>query len=462
MIRRIGDVRCITIVHPLHEIKKYRECSAFFRLLGIFVCENIIGKEYGDPTDYQIRFFPGDDSNPGINYVTVINDMVNGGVITPAMGNLFQNLCTIFDANNLMRASYAIAYFFNAKNSYIYSEMYEYYDRFSKAYSDFENLEKAVNDPAELKYIWAAKSNCKRRMNELYIHIWDAIIKDWYTTDEEEKTELKQKLWTRHFFSYEEVNEDIRKILDYEPDFYGAYVIRGFASELDPNHRFGSAADLLAAVNCIGEKSYASYVYYRIGKYYESIRGNLNRKWEGYQESWKLDQNNYRALYKLILGEKAAGNLTQAEELCERLIGILRDKKVSPALQPIECAYLYKTYSIWGDIHMKKAENTGGISEAVRQSELRHSIECYQKAEEIFELKTNEDEEKGFYPWMFGTGPADLKESAEPKDSTEIWRIFKKAARDKLVIKSIYRLIANVAAVAGIKELYDEYYPRSL
>ena len=111
---------------------------------------------------------------------------------------------------------------------------------------------------------------------------------------------------------------------------------------------------------------------------------------------------------------------------------------------------------------MKKAENTGGISEAVRQSELRHSIECYQKAEEIFELKTNEDEEKGFYPWMFGTGPADLKESAEPKDSTERWRIFKKAARDKLVIKSIYRRIANAAADAGMKELYDEYYPRSL
>ena len=93
--------------------------------------------------------------------------------------------------------------------------------------------------------------------------------------DKKEKNQLKQKLWDRHFFDYEEINVDIQKILDVEPDFYGAYAIRGFALELDREHRFDSVADLINAVNCIGEKSYASYVCYRIGKYYESIRGNL-------------------------------------------------------------------------------------------------------------------------------------------------------------------------------------------
>ena len=356
MIRKIGDVRCITIVHPLDEIRKYRECSAFFFFFGIFVSENICGKEYGDPTDYRISFSVDDDWNAAISPVTVINDMVADDVISPSMGSLFQNLYTIFDTNDLMRASYATAYFFNANNSYIYAQMYEYYNRFDKAYSAFEKLEKSVNDPDELKYIWAAKSNCKRRMNELYTHIWNAIEKGWYTKDKKEKNQLKQKLWDRHFFDYEEINVDIQKILDVEPDFYGAYAIRGFALELDREHRFDSVADLINAVNCIGEKSYASYVCYRIGKYYESIRGNLSRKWEYYQKSWKLDPNNYRALHKLILREKAAGNLDKADEYCKKLVEILHDKKRSPALQPIECAYLYKTYSLWGDIHMKKAE----------------------------------------------------------------------------------------------------------
>lgn len=456
MIRKIGDVRCITIVHPLDEIRKYRECSAFFRLLGIFVCENICGKEYGDPTDYRISFSVDDDWNAAISPVTVINDMVADDVISPSMGSLFQNLYTIFDTNDLMRASYATAYFFNANNSYIYAQMYEYYNRFDKAYSAFEKLEKSVNDPDELKYIWAAKSNCKRRMNELYTHIWNAIEKGWYTKDKKEKNQLKQKLWDRHFFDYEEINVDIQKILDVEPDFYGAYAIRGFALELDREHRFDSVADLINAVNCIGEKSYASYVCYRIGKYYESIRGNLSRKWEYYQKSWKLDPNNYRALHKLILREKAAGNLDKADEYCKKLVEILHDKKRSPALQPIECAYLYKTYSLWGDIHMKKAENAHEISGIIQKSELRYSIACNQKAEEIYEMTANEDKVKGFYPWMFGTGLVD------PKNLTVRWMVFKKAAKDKLVIKSLYRRLANAAADAGMKEIYEIYYPLSL
>lgn len=479
-MRRIGDVRCITIVHPLHEIRKYRECSGFFRLLGIFVCENILGKEYGDPTDYQVHFSAGVDDDPAVDPLKVINDMVAANVLTPSMGTVFQKLYDVFSTNDLMRASYAVAYFFNAKNPYIYAWMYEYYDCFSRAYSTFAEQEKTVDDPEALKYIWAAKSTCKRRMNELYTQIWEALEKGWYTKDEQAKDQLKKKLWDRHFFSYGEVNEDIRKILDYDPDFYGAYVIRGFALELDPKHRFDSAADLLRAVSCIGKKSYASYIYYRIGKYYESIRGNLSRKWEYYQESWQLDPNNYRALYKLCLREKAVGNLERAEELCDKLLGILQDKKTSPALQTVECAYLYKTYSLLGDIHMKRAGEPGLVSESIKQSELRYSISCYQKAEEVFKMKNNEEKEKGFYPWMFGTvricpedmserkresglkNAPDQKENPESKDMAERWTFFKKAARDKLVIKSIYRRIANAAADAGMKDLYETYYPRTL
>ena len=54
MEREKDHVRCITVVHPLHKIREYREFSAFFRLMGIFVCENIAREEYGNPTDYEI------------------------------------------------------------------------------------------------------------------------------------------------------------------------------------------------------------------------------------------------------------------------------------------------------------------------------------------------------------------------------------------------------------------------
>lgn len=442
MMRRVGDVRCITIVHPLQEIRKYREYSAFFRLLGIFVCEKISGDEFGDPTDYSIVLSDGEDWSEDISFFNIVDKMFVDEVISLSMKQAFQQAYDIFQNNDLMRASYAIAYFFNAQDDYIYGQMYEAYDKFNTALTQFEILESKLENLDELKYIWAAKSNCRRRMNELYTIIWEAINKGWYGNSEEEKQGHKEKLWKKKYFEYEEVNEDIKKILDFEPDFYGAYAIRGFASELDPKRRFDSVSDLLSVVNCIGKRSYASYVYYRIGKYCESIRGNMKERWSFYQLAWALDPKNYRALYKLALKEKGEGKLDTASELCSKLIEILKSKEQSRALQPIECAYLFKTYIIWGDICVSNGKLLSGIS-------------CFQKAEEIYGSHFNEDREKGFYPWMF------KRQLIESQNKKERWEIYKNAAKEKLKIKILYRKIANAAADAGDKNLYDKYYPLS-
>ena len=447
MIRRIGDVRCMTIVHPLHEIRKYRESSAFFRLLGIFVCEKISGEEYGDLTDYCTCFPDDVDSNTSVSPVSIINDMVADGVVSLAMGTTLQGIYMIFSDHDLMRASYAIAYFYDAKKPYIYAQMLRHYDCFRRALLDFETLEKGINSSDELKYIWAAKSNCKRRMNELYIHVWNAIEKGWYVEVGKEKNDLKQKLWDRYFYSSEEINEDIQKILDYEPDFYGAYAIRGFALELDEDCRFESVSDLIKTVDCIGDKPYASYVYYRIGKYFESIRGNLEQKWIYYRKSWELDPRNYRALYKVALQERTKKNSEEAEKLWKQLLEILQPKEHSKVLQPIECAYLYKTYILLGDL---KIEN----------SAFQEGIYYFGKALEIYNNKFNEELSGGFYPWMFCDKNIDTDLVKE--DEKEGWEIYKEAAREKLRINVLYRRITNAASGAGLKQLYDKYYRYTL
>lgn len=444
MIREIDDVRCITIVHPLHEIRKYREYSAFFRLIGIFVCEKKGEADCEDLTDYMIAFSDGVDTDPFVNSLSVFDSMVTACVISTNMEQLFQKIYKVFHDKKLMRASYAIAYFFDAKKKEIYDQMYRSYDCFKEALEEFEKLERSCNVPGELKYIWAAKSNCRRRMNELYTDIWTAIKKGFYGSSKEEKAEYKRRLWKRKIFSFAEVNEDIQKILDYEPDYYGAYAIRGFAAELDENYRFDSVSDLLRAVKCIGRRSYASYVYYRIGKYCESIRGDLSEKWEYYRLSWELDSKNYRALYKLMLKEKVEGNLEKAEAMCRQLQDILSNLENSPALQPIECAYLVKTYTIWGDV-------------CIRQEKFNEGINYLKKAEQIYKNETNEDLQSGFYPWMF----VDESKSSDEKE-LQIWKVYKKAAREKLKIKAIYKRIANVASDIGNRELYDKYYPLSL
>lgn len=457
MERLKNHVRCITIVHPLQEIRKYREFSAFFRMLGIFVCENITGDEYGDATDYTIVIPSGSEQqSSNVNLSQALWEMRD--VFDEEAIQMLRSVYTVFADCDLMRASYAIAYFFDAKMDYIYKRMLDSYDQFDIAWGKLLNIEHKVTDKAVLKYVWAAKSNCRRRMNELYTIIWDAIEKKWYGREKDEqkaqeaRRQMQEELWSRKYFSYDEINEDIQKILNYEPDFYGAYAIRGFASELDDDHRFDSVSDLLTAVNNIGSRSYTSYLCYRIGKYYETIGGNSEVKWVYYRMSWERDPHNYRALYKLILKEQADGNLEQAGKMWAQLIGILEKKAALPALQPIECAYLFKGYTNWGKLHIKK-------------NEVIEAISCFQKAENIYENQANEDADSGFYPWMFRK-IKDIKENGDSEglseDNGKIWEIYKASAKKKLVIEDVYNRLANIAADTGRKELYDKYYPLSL
>lgn len=451
MERRKDHVRCITIVHPLHEIRKYREFSAFFRLLGIFVCENISGEEYGDSTDYTIIIPEGSEQSLDTELSDDLNAMEE--VFSSGTIQTLLSIYKIFKVHELMRASYAIAYFFDAKEDYIYNRMLNSYDRFKNAWEDFHNLENEVDDTGALKYIWAAKSNCRRRMNELYTIIWDAIEEEWYPKGKEENSDLqkirldmKEELWKRQYFDYNDINEDICKILENAPDFYGAYAIRGFALELDDEHRFDSVSDLLTAVNYIGNRSYTSYLCYRIGKYYETIRGDHEEKWTYYQMSWERDPRNYRALYKLALKEQDSGNIERADEMWGQLIGILEKKKSLPSLQPIECAYLFKGYSNWGRLQIKKMDIVTAIS-------------CFKNAEKVFENRFNEDADKGFYPWMFGTNIVEsVGSESEKEGNKESWEIYKEAARNKLKIKDVYNRLSSIAADAGMNDLYSEYY----
>ena len=73
-----GIVRCIKIVHPLDKIRLYRILSAFFRLIGIFVCENITGQEYGGKTDWRYEVEPDSEDlrEPGAPLEKKIYDVL--------------------------------------------------------------------------------------------------------------------------------------------------------------------------------------------------------------------------------------------------------------------------------------------------------------------------------------------------------------------------------------------------
>ena len=432
-----GNVRCITIVHPLHEIRKYREFSGFFRWIGVFVCENIYGKEYGEVTDYYVEIPRGKDQDSAYSVCTVLKDMQQ--IFSANTISDLIKMAKIFENNELMRGSYAIAYFADAKKDYIYEQMTSARFHFQEALETLEQLE--ILDNSSRKYILAAKCNCKRRVNELYSIVSNALENAWYGWgDEAKRQKLREKLESKPCYKYEDINIDLNRILEETPNFYNAYAIRGFVSELDKGHRFDAAGEWLSVVNYLGSKSYVSYILYRLGKFCEarSTLGKewVEKKWEYYELSWKTDERNYRSLYKLAVKMEGEGKLDKAEIMWEKLLEILGQKEDLAALQPIECAYLFKTYVNKGLLCIWKNEISLGVS-------------FLKRAIEIYGNKYNEDEEEGFYPWMFGS---------EPVEGRMSWEIYKEAAREKLNIKHVYRILVKTAAASGMEALYNKYY----
>lgn len=432
-------VRCIRIMHPLSEVRLYRLLSAFFRLVGIFACENISGRKYGDETDWEYEIEPGlEESEESLEqgFYQVLEEMKKSYDVETVEG--LEKIAAVYLKYDLMRASYAQDYFGDAENEYeyIYKQIEAARIRFEEALKSYEEMEDQYGGHI---YLWAAKSTCKRRINELYTITWNAIQNGRYGKDEAEREALKEELWKSHYYSLDEVNGDILKILDQVPQFYGAYTIRGFLLEIDDEYNIESVKDIKNAISIIGEKSYISYLYYRIGRYCEWVRHNIPVKIEYYRKAWEVDSNNYRALCKLAEYEGEQGNYQESADFWEKVLRILEERRLLPSLQPIECAYLYRAYRELGYL-------------SVRQEKFRQGIDFLRKAESVYDNRMNEDLQKGFYPWMF------RREKVEWCEGTaERWEIYKAAARDKLRIEDVYRDMIKVAARFNDQELYDEY-----
>lgn len=430
------SIRCITIVHPRNEIKEYRCLSAFFRLIGIWVCENV-EDEHGDQTDYIIRIryddkFASDwqriscgeggelqecSPEPGVAYEEghwlseVLNQMQN--CFNVSTFQEITNIAQCYLDYDLMRGSYAVGYFGDADDPGIFAYMGKSKQRFFDAYQKL--VEQEEDDSS--KYLLAAICNCQRRINELHTVIWKAVS----TGKIKDDGGIFRKMLKKHpFIPYDEINVRLSKILEMDPKNYAAYAIRGFVKQLDDDKVLEFVYDFENAVSLCGRRSYASCLLYHIGKYFETVRVDKVFEEKYYNYAYEVNPYNYRAAYKVAMCHRRQGEHDKALEILEQILNILSKKTVRETLQPVECAYLYKTNSVIGKMY-------------IRKEKYRESIRYLEQAKEC----GSSDKNMLFYQWMFGK---------------EDGAIFKKAAVNKL---NIYNCRMDLADAYAMLDSYE-------
>lgn len=419
-----AGIRCITIIHPADEIIEYRTISAFLRLFGIFVCERLEGMADGDETDARIVL--GKEKSP--QNISAVLDVLEDSMGKNTVGVL-KKAEKIYMNNDLMRGCYAIEFFATARDPVIHEDMLDSYDRFSQALTKFKVLETEISeaDKLSMKYVLAAQANCMRRMNQLYNTLWDAADRGWYK-GEGGSDALKEKLLGRTYYFNDEVNPLIQRILKIDSEYYGAYSIKALNDMLDEDAKADSIVSFRTAVSMIGDKSYSSYLRYRMGRFYEYILRDPRKSLDNYKKSYEVDPYNYRAIYKLAARAQRQEDYEQAMEYLDMILSVLGRKKKSCALQPIECAYLFKAYKNKGKIYLKQKKYQDCIAE------MKQAIEVYNNHE-------NEDPDNGFYSFMFGKKKEKYKEAA--KQNLQVWKV--------------YEIMTDAAVGANQYDDYKEY-----
>lgn len=430
------SIRCITIVHPADEIKEYRWLSAFFRLIGIWVCEKV-EDGHEDQTDYMIRIryddnfasdwqriscgeggeLQGCSPEPGVAYVEehwlsqVLNQMQNCFDVST-----FQEITKIAKCYldyDLMRGSYAVGYFGDADDPGIFAYMGESKQRFFEAYQELVEQEKDDSS----KYMLAAICNCQRRINELHTLIWKAVK----TGRAKDDGGIFREMLNKHpFIPYAEINVRISKILEMDPKNYAAYAIRGFVKQMDDAKVLEFVYDFENAVALCGRRSYASCLLYHIGKYFEVVRVDKVFEEKYYNYAYEVNPHNYRAAYKVAMCHRRHGEHDKALKILEEILNILLKKTARETLQPVECAYLYKTNLVIGKMYIK-------------EEKYRESIHYLEQAKEC----GSSDRNMSFYQWMFGE---------------EAGAMFKKAAVNKL---NIYNCQMDLADSYAMLDSYE-------
>ena len=419
-----AGIRCITIIHPADEIIEYRTISAFLRLFGIFVCERLEGMSDGDETDARIVLGKEESPKTISELLDVLEDSLGKDTI-----DVLKKAEEIYTVNDLMRGCYAIEFFATARDPVIHEDMLDSYDRFSEALNRFKELADNISeeDQLSMKYILAAQANCMRRMNQLYNTLWDAAERGWYK-GEDGSDALKKKLLDRTYYFNEAINPLIERILKIDSDYYGAYSIKALNDMLDEDAKADSIVSFRTAVSMIGDKSYSSYLRYRMGRFYEYILRDPKKSLDNYKKSYEADPYNYRAIYKLAARAQRQEDYEQAMEYLDMILSVLGRKKKSCALQPIECAYLFKAYKNKGKIYLKQKKYQDCIAE------MKQAVEVYNNHE-------NEDPGKGFYSFMFGEKKEKYKEAA--KQNLQVWKV--------------YEIMTDAAVGANQYDDYKEY-----
>lgn len=336
--------------------------SEFFKMCGVLVTEQEVSDDIVayknlmeecdfydhtlflgiDNVDYEDFFDLDCKKNPGVitrfsfsnfhanlrmkNYIFLHKNLLNiASKVLMCRSKALSDLVSIYVNNDYCKYSYVQRYFGT-------SVLDEFKEGLSKKFliifNTIEKNECIAKDKVISIYSTYAKYLCAKKINDLCC-----------------------SMNLNFYFRPERMIDGCMGILKVAPCFSSAYVLAASFCSCDAAFRASVLPFYKKGLKENEDSPAYVSVYYKLGQYYEKIRGEMENANEMYEKALSLSPKYFRALFKKGAAFLDDNKYLSAINTYKEIIELLDSKRQNSMLFPVEYEYLCKCYLLIGLIY---------------------------------------------------------------------------------------------------------------
>ena len=394
---------------------KYQECAEFFRLIGVYVCENYQakGNEPGIETQTDFQYNLDDDSEIDLEE-QFINFMSHDELQADSNGEIAKEVEKIFQSYHLLQASVTLQYF--CINTSIVGYAGELFSNAAKNLEDYsnDNLDKTKPN-YQIRY---AILYCKQKAN-LAKSLLDEVL----------------------CYPIADLLKEASCLQEEFPNCSNTWMLIGMICEISKEYKMKAIEVLKKAADTVNGKVYSTSILYRLGKNCEGMEELEYLKNDSYEQAYNI-MPKYRNIYKLA-------RQYMDMEIWELAIGYFKQclEKINwhgEYLDPLEQEYYFKVCSHLAYIYNQMNDYVSAIRYAERALDFKN---------DIYDAK---DDLEGYNKMYYDV----YKELAWEEKEKEDWnpKNIIEVELKRMSTKNIYHHLAVAYQGLGIDDVAGEYW----
>lgn len=144
-----------------------------------------------------------------------------------------------------------------------------------------------------------------------------------YVYSKRKRMELLEILHWKSIDTIEGLLDELDSIYEYNPDFYMGESLKAKVSSMDINSQIMSVFYMADCVKICPTDACNSFHYYRMGRFCEQL-GRQEDAWPVYENAYKKNRLNFRALFKLAVNKINTEKYGEAEDYLVLILKILQ------------------------------------------------------------------------------------------------------------------------------------------